>query len=36
MKLYLPGNGDTGAYPLLQPALTRPVRWDIIERNTTR
>ena len=31
MKLYLPGKGDTGAYPLLQPALTRPVRWDIIE-----
>ena len=32
VKLYLPGKGDTGAYPLLQPALTRPVRWDIIEQ----
>ncbi|MBB5781862.1 Tn3 family transposase [Nonomuraea jabiensis] len=33
MKLYLPGRGDRFAYPLLRPALTRPIRPDIIENN---
>ncbi|HKS44984.1 MAG TPA: Tn3 family transposase [Amycolatopsis sp.] len=30
MKLYLPDKGTGEAYPLLEPALTRPVRWDLI------
>ncbi|MEQ4725086.1 Tn3 family transposase [Nonomuraea sp. B19D2] len=33
MKLYLPGKGDRYAYPLLRPALTRPIRPEIIENN---
>jgi TnpA family transposase len=33
MKLYVPGRGDQYAYPALAPALTRPVRWEIIENN---
>ncbi|WP_269321509.1 Tn3 family transposase [Herbidospora cretacea] len=33
MKLYLPGRGDIYDYPLLAPALTRPIRWDIIANN---
>ena len=33
MKLYVPGRGDQYAYPALAPALTRPVRWDVIENN---
>jgi TnpA family transposase len=33
MKLYLPGRGDDHSYPLLGPALTRPIRWDIIANN---
>ena len=33
MKLYVPGRGDQYAYPELAPALTRPVRWDVIENN---
>jgi len=33
MKLYVPGRGDQYAYPLLAPALTRPIRWDVIENN---
>ncbi len=33
MKLYVPGRGDPYAYPALAPALTRPVRWEIIENN---
>jgi TnpA family transposase len=33
MKLYLPGRGQTDTYPLLAPALTRPIRWDVIEPN---
>src|SRR6266702_1061345 len=31
VKLYRPKTGEPDAYPLLQPALTRPVRWDLIE-----
>ena len=33
MKLYVPGRADQYAYPALAPALTRPVRWDVIENN---
>ena len=33
MKLYLPGRGQLDTYPLLAPALTRPIRWDVIESN---
>ena len=33
MKLYVPGRGGQYAYPLLAPALTRPIRWDVIENN---
>src|SRR5260370_957344 len=33
MKLYVPGSGGQNAYPALAPALTRPVRWEIIENN---
>jgi TnpA family transposase len=30
MKLYLPDKGTGETYPLLEPALTRPIRWDLI------
>lgn len=30
MKLYLPDRGAAETYPHLGPALTRPVRWDLI------
>jgi TnpA family transposase len=30
MKLYLPGKDAVSTYPLLDPALTRPIRWDLI------
>ena len=33
MKLYVPGRAGQYAYPALAPALTRPVRWDVIENN---
>ena len=33
MKLYVPGPAGQHAYPALTPALTRPVRWDVIENN---
>ena len=33
MKLYVPGRGEDFSYPLLAPALTRPIRWDIIANN---
>src|SRR5204862_629781 len=33
MKLYVPGRGDQYAYPALAPALTRPIRWNVIETN---
>jgi TnpA family transposase len=32
MKLYLPAKGLTDPYPRLAPALTRPIRWDLIEQ----
>jgi TnpA family transposase len=30
VKLYRPYSGVSGAYPRLTPALTRPVRWDVV------
>jgi TnpA family transposase len=30
VKLYRPASGEPDAYPRLTPALTRPIRWDII------
>jgi TnpA family transposase len=30
MKLYLPDKGSAEAYPGLVPALTRPLRWDLV------
>jgi TnpA family transposase len=30
-KLYRPQAGEPDAYPRLQPALTRPIRWDTID-----
>ena len=33
VRLYRPAAGEPGAYPRLAPALTRPVRWDIIADN---
>jgi len=33
MKLYLPGKTDSFSYPLLGPALTRPIKPEIIENN---
>jgi TnpA family transposase len=33
IKLYRPATGKPDAYPLLTPALTRPIRWDLVEQN---
>ena len=33
MRLYRPAAGDPGGYPRLAPALTRPIRWDLIDAN---
>jgi Tn3 transposase DDE domain/Domain of unknown function (DUF4158) len=33
MKLYLPGKGSRFSYPLLRPALTRPIRPEVIAHN---
>ncbi|MGH3149278.1 MAG: Tn3 family transposase, partial [Streptosporangiaceae bacterium] len=33
VKLYRPAAGDPGAYPRLAAALTRPVRWDMVDAN---
>lgn len=30
VKLYRPAAGEPDAYPRLAPALTRPIRWDVI------
>jgi len=30
VKLYVPAGGARDVYPLLGPALTRPIRWDLI------
>jgi len=32
VKLYRPDAGQPDAYPGLTPALTRPIRWDLIEQ----
>ena len=32
-KLYLPAAGDLDRYPRLRPALTNPIRWELIEQN---
>lgn len=32
-KLYLPAAGDLDRYPRLKPALTNPIRWELIENN---
>jgi TnpA family transposase len=29
-RLYRPAAGEPDAYPALQPAMTRPIRWDIV------
>jgi TnpA family transposase len=29
-RMYRPAAGDPGAWPRLEPALTRPIRWDLI------
>ncbi|MFF3617493.1 Tn3 family transposase [Streptomyces sp. NPDC002580] len=31
VRLYRPNAGEPGAYPNLTPALTRPIRWDVID-----
>ncbi|WP_035738812.1 Tn3 family transposase, partial [Glycomyces arizonensis] len=31
VKLYRPAAGEADAYPNLTPAMTRPIRWDLIE-----
>jgi TnpA family transposase len=33
VKLYRPAAGDPGACPRLAAALTRPIRWDLIDAN---
>jgi TnpA family transposase len=33
IRLYRPAAGDPDAYPRLVPALTRPIRWDLIGDN---
>ena len=33
VRLYRPTTGAPDAYPGLAPALTRPIRWDLVEQN---
>ena len=33
VKLYQPDRGHPDAYPALKPAMTRPIRWELIEQN---
>ncbi len=33
VRLYRPNAGEPNAYAGLMPALTRPIRWDLIEQN---
>lgn len=33
VRLYRPVAGQPNAYPLLAPALTRPIRWVLVEQN---
>ena len=35
VRLYRPAAGEPGAYAHLAPALTRPIRWDMIDATTT-
>ena len=34
-RLYRPRAGEPDAYPRLSPALTRPIRWGIVEQDQT-
>ncbi len=36
VKLYRPGREDEGTYERLADAMTRPIRWDVIENNYDR
>jgi len=33
IRLYRPATGQPDAYPQLTPALTRPIRWGLVEQN---
>ena len=33
VKLYRPDRAAPDAYPALGPAMTRPIRWEVIEEN---
>ena len=33
VRLYRPAAGQPGTYPRLEAALTRPIRWDLVEQN---
>lgn len=33
VRLYRPATGEPDAYSGLNPALTRPIRWDLVEQN---
>jgi len=33
IRLYRPGTGEPDAHPQLEPALTRPIRWDLVAQN---
>jgi len=33
VKLYRPDRNQANTYPALTPAMTRPIRWDLIEQN---
>ncbi len=33
VRLYRPATGQPDSYPQLSPALTRPIRWDLVEQN---
>ncbi|MFJ4564746.1 Tn3 family transposase [Streptomyces caelestis] len=33
VKLYRPGREDEDTYERLSDAMTRPIRWDVIENN---
>ena len=33
VRLYQPDRGDPDAYPQLKPAMTRPIRWELIAPN---
>jgi TnpA family transposase len=33
VRLYRPATGQPDSYPQLAPALTRPIRWDLVEQN---